>query len=429
MDYTLYEIRPLIYKDRENIECFNVNNENALDAAMLELIEESPIIELEGANKYILEIFNNAYYITTLIRMENRPLQFFRNYLTISEHAGSAYYDVHERNTFYLTFSAFTMAMVCNYLCLLDEKYLRKDNIFIKKTTEHFKKFFKPTSSREDAYSIFISNLMSADILYSYDIDKKSFVPRKIDEQAIIDTKTHFSRKYSTWDKMLTNCGFKSKEEFIKGVCRTEEERIILANAFSKEVHESNLLIMGVPITAIGSSSRPVQQIDKVKQEQQHEEVQQHTAESLARIKELADENASLKKQLEEERQKNQDIDDLPEPDEVKKMTLHQKIVFFNTVTSVMLDKRYTNMRNLASFIASICNENPKTIAPMLSRIGKISDDNPNPQLSATLHSAAQCVSDILSQILTDETRHDKSQIINKIRDNLLLNFPLPEDE
>jgi len=65
----------------------------------------------------------------------------------------------------------------------------------------------------------------------------------------------------------------------------------------------------------------------------------------------------------------------------------------------------------------------------MLSRIGQISDDNPIPSLSATLHSAAQCVSDLLLQILTDETRHDKSQIINKISKDLLLNYPLPEDE
>ena len=155
----------------------------------------------------------------------------------------------------------------------------------------------------------------------------------------------------------------------------------------------------------------------------------QETSQLQARIAELEAENASLRKQLEEERQKNQGIDDLPELDEVQKMTLHQKIVFFTTVTSVLLDKRYTNMRNLASFIASMCNEKTSTIGPMLSRIGQISDDNPNPKLSATLHSAAQCVSDLLLQILTDETRHDKSQIINKISENLLLNYPLPEDE
>ena len=149
----------------------------------------------------------------------------------------------------------------------------------------------------------------------------------------------------------------------------------------------------------------------------------------LQGIAELEAEKASLEKLLEEEKLKNQGIDDLPELDEVQKMTLHKKIVFFTTVTSVLLDKRYTNMRNLASFIASMCNEKPSTIGPMLSRIGQISDDNPNPKLSATLHSAAQCVSDLLLQILTDETRHDKSQIINKISENLLLNYPLPEDE
>ena len=422
MDYTIHDIRPLIYKDRESIECFNIDDEKALDAAMLELIEKSPIIELDGANGYILEIFNNAYYIVTLIRMEKHPMQFFRKYITIAEHTGSAYYDVYEKNTYYDYFSAFTMAMACNYLRLLDDNYLGEDNLFIKKVTEHFRKFFKPTSSREDAYCVFRANLMSIDVLYSYNLDKKSFVRRKIDEQAVYDTKAHFIRKYPTWSKMLINCGFKSYEQFIKGICRTEEEEIILVNTIRKE--ESIVPNVDMPFATTGLPHTPVQTT-----QEHHEEEQKNTIELEERIKELEKEIASLKQQLGEERQKNQSIDDFSGLDEVQKMNLHQKIVFFTTVTSVMLDKRYTNMRNLASFIASMCNEKPSTIGPMLSRIGQITDDNPNPQLSATLHSAAQCVSDMLGSILTDETKHDKSQKINKIKDSLLLNYPLPEDE
>lgn len=302
MDYTRYEIRPLIYKDKEDIDCFNVDDEKALDAAMLKLIEESPIIELDGAHKYILEIFNTAYYITTLIMMEKRPIFYYRNYLTISEHIGSSSNDISGRNTFFKVFSSFTMAMVCNYLRLLDKKYLFKDNIFIKKVTEHFKQFFEPTSTREDAYTIFTSNLMSHEVLEKYHVIKALFVPRKIDEQAINDAKAHFGRKYSSWSEMITTCGFKSKDYFTKGICRSEEEKTILAAVFRKDQEESDLRAMGVrfvqPFTP-----------DKTIQESKSDESKQREKELQARIKELADENASLKKQLEEERQKNQAIE------------------------------------------------------------------------------------------------------------------------
>lgn len=169
----------------------------------------------------------------------------------------------------------------------------------------------------------------------------------------------------------------------------------------------------------------------ELKEENKRLKLEKSTTESELRIKELeaqlkqiTAENEELKKQI-----KNSD-NFMQEPmDEVQELNLHQKIVFFNTVTSVMIDKRYTNLSKYASFIASMCNEKATTIGPKLSRIGQITDETPNPQLSATLHSAAQCVSDMLRPILTNETKNDKSQVINKIRENLLLNYPSPEDE
>ena len=178
------------------------------------------------------------------------------------------------------------------------------------------------------------------------------------------------------------------------------------------------------------AGTKAIESPDISKYESRIKELEAENEQLKANIKDKDAEIASLKQQLDEERQKQQNIiDDFSGLDEVQRMRLHQKIVFFTTVTSVLLDKRYTNMRNFASFIASMCNEKPKTIGPMLSRIGQITEKDPNTQLSATLHSAAQCVSDMLKQILTDVTKNDKAQIINKIRDNLLLNYPSPEDE
>lgn len=109
-----------------------------------------------------------------------------------------------------------------------------------------------------------------------------------------------------------------------------------------------------------------------------------------------------------------------------QELSLHQKIVFFVTVTSVMLDKRYTHLGNFASLIAIMCNENQRVVAPKLSRIAHIEK---YPELKRTLHHAAQSVSDLLANTLTDATKNDKSQVINKIRENLLLNYPSPDDD
>ena len=451
MDYTKQEFRPLIYKDKEDIEEFDINDEKSLDAVMLNRIEESVITDLEGANEYILDIFNNAHYITILIMMEKRPIHFFRNYITISEHAGSFYNVVHEKNTYHILFSAFTMAMVCNYLSLLDKKYLDENHIMRIKLREHFKEYYSFTSAIDDADALYNSNCISDDLIKEYHVDKQSFTPRIIDRQAICDAEECFRQKFSSWDMLIKKNGFKSSEEFVKNICRTDEEVKLLTETISFEkgsfnVHNKEQIIDPDNSELLQARIRELQErIEELKKNQPEpitkEEidaicnVNEDSESPQARIRELERElskqkaeKEKLKKQLTE--QENSKLDsDFPELDEAQKLSLHQKIVFFTTVTSVLLNKRYTNMSNLASFIASMCNEKPKTIAPMLSRIGKISDDKPNQQLSTTLHSAAQCVSDMLYKILTDETKHDKSQNINKIRENLLLNYPLPEDE
>ena len=74
MDLTNPKIRPLVYQDKSSIDQFDIEDATALDAEMLRRIECSEIITFDGANKYILDIFNNAYYITTLIMMEKQNM-------------------------------------------------------------------------------------------------------------------------------------------------------------------------------------------------------------------------------------------------------------------------------------------------------------------------------------------------------------------
>lgn len=180
MDYTKQELRPLIYQDRSSIDEFDIADPESLDALMLEQIENSMIVELDGAAQYILDIFNNAYYITTLILMEKHPIHYFRSYLTIAEHAGAAYQDVKEKNTYYRYFESMTMAMVWNYLraCCPDVYTENKrNNLFQERIWEYHHKYFYDTEWDGKARFLFFNNVLNTDDLEKCRVNKSKFIP------------------------------------------------------------------------------------------------------------------------------------------------------------------------------------------------------------------------------------------------------------
>lgn len=113
MDYTKLP-RILIYKDRKDLDDFPVNSKfdyQFMEEAFLKILESRPFIkELYEAPEMILNIFNNARYITTLICLENHPNHYLRKYLKI---AGSDDRSITVANHAMPA----TMALVKNYLC------------------------------------------------------------------------------------------------------------------------------------------------------------------------------------------------------------------------------------------------------------------------------------------------------------------------
>ena len=184
MDYTKQKLRPLIYKDRPDIDHFDINDPKSLDSVMLNRIEDSEIVEYDGASKYILDIFNNAYYITTLILMEPHPVHYFRNYITIAEHAGSAYYDVRERTPGSRYFASMTMAMVWNYLCICQPDIYGslKDNKLLKNIWDHHVKSFKESDWDKKARFLFFDNVLNGEELMECHVSNK-FIPLHSPEQ------------------------------------------------------------------------------------------------------------------------------------------------------------------------------------------------------------------------------------------------------
>ena len=65
--------RELIYRDRNNLNDFRVKDEKSINYVLFRLLKPLPLMHVEGAKKYALECFNNAYYICTLIQLEEFP--------------------------------------------------------------------------------------------------------------------------------------------------------------------------------------------------------------------------------------------------------------------------------------------------------------------------------------------------------------------
>lgn len=174
MDYTKVQ-RPLIYADKSELDFFDVDTDGTLDALMFDRIQRSMICGLGGAARVVLDIFNNAYYITTLILMEKRPVPYFISYVNISMSAGGG------DNTYKRYFSAMTMAMVYNYLRASDKRYGEgKGNILLERICNYHNEHYTEGQWDGDARFLFLNNVLAQSELESSIVERKRFRPRGI---------------------------------------------------------------------------------------------------------------------------------------------------------------------------------------------------------------------------------------------------------
>ena len=172
MDYTKVP-RELIWADRTNIDDFYVDYSGSLDNIMFERIGRSMICSLSNAAAYVLEIYNNAYYITTLILMEKHPILYFSSYIDISMSVGGG------NNTFKRYFSCMTMAMVFNYLRASNNEYYNENHILMERIRQYHNECYSFGMSDDKARSLFFDNVLSLDEIKKHRINVL-FIPRSI---------------------------------------------------------------------------------------------------------------------------------------------------------------------------------------------------------------------------------------------------------
>jgi hypothetical protein len=79
MDYTKIP-RSLIYEDLNDLKYFEVKTPETINAELFFILKKELLRYTTEAKKYALECFNNAYYICTLVLLEEYPELSARKY-------------------------------------------------------------------------------------------------------------------------------------------------------------------------------------------------------------------------------------------------------------------------------------------------------------------------------------------------------------
>ena len=181
MDYTTV-FRPLIYKDRKDIDEFPVDETDSTDyltmeSVFMEKLEARPFIKNNfNAPELLLMIFNNARYITTLIFSENHPQHYLHKYLRIAENNSK---DIILCNHAMPA----TMALVVNYLLHYEGELFYGSKI-VKAIIENFEDWDTKGAAegKQDFFDLLIDRTSETDKYPRWATDDGEFSRRDIQE-------------------------------------------------------------------------------------------------------------------------------------------------------------------------------------------------------------------------------------------------------
>lgn len=235
MDYTKVP-RPLIYRDRSEVSDFLDGSFGSigLNKDFYDNLLERPFIDrVDDAAAVVLDIFNNAYYIATLIGMTLLPELDLKKYLEIS-HNG------HDKSIEWVNHvSPATMALVWNLLqCFKNDSASKR---IIKKISAFYKDWdlLGSPEGKEEFHSLLRN--------YKYEPpsteERKDFLaPCAIDAKTVADAGEFLHNHNSDWGRLTDN--FKdSRINELLSVCKNEDERSLLATTLhhEKEIHSHHV--------------------------------------------------------------------------------------------------------------------------------------------------------------------------------------------
>lgn len=185
LDFLIFP-RELIYRDRSNLKDFGVHNSGTLNYVLFKMWKESPLMQEQDAKSYALECFNNAYYICTLIQLEDFPE------LRIAEYEEKL---LNTRGFFRQSVCATSMAIAYHLLsvyAVYDKKY-KFDNDLLKNIC---KSFHQSNWDKVIAYECFHR------IVNEFNLTKFSIAINEFERRDIIEATENVN------EEILTNYAF-----------------------------------------------------------------------------------------------------------------------------------------------------------------------------------------------------------------------------
>jgi len=128
--------REEVYQDRDDINDFDIDTPDSIEKRMLICIYNSRIIELDDAERNIIEIFNTAHYIAIVLLAQQNPMMSFSWCFKVAGQIGKS--PNGEANPDNKLFVAATMGIVVNYMKICDPQYRREENMLICRIAQYF---------------------------------------------------------------------------------------------------------------------------------------------------------------------------------------------------------------------------------------------------------------------------------------------------
>ncbi len=398
MDYTKIS-RYLIYQDKKDIEYF-VDNEESLDNLMIQNIEDTAFVHLPGAPEYVLEIYNTAYYITTLILLEKRPILHLSSYFNIAGHIAAA---PGHQNSFHKLFECISMAMICNYLQVLQPKQLDYD-VFYSNIIDYFRRY--DSTYTEHFFHILLDEMT----VHDYVVYPDRFLPRPIidalkesSKEDIINNidyiKTRIMELEDGSRELAAKLVFDKIDLWIKNndsiPLSTEERKVIVE---MKELFDNDSKITSEEfekkmddymVRHIITKEDIDQAISDDNNNSTTDEKRSESNASLeARIKELVKENERLKEQL---TQKPTAVENTEAMDSLKKENQRISKEHEEMIVELLIPIFYNSEQDVKEFLEKIDGRPDTEIIDTVcefSKARKLSDKSKGRPLWSVLHAA-----------------------------------------
>lgn len=405
MDYT--EIpRSLIYEDLNDLIYFEVKTPKTINAELFFILKKELLRYTTEAKKYALECFNNAYYICTLVLLEEDPELFARKYqnnVLIKTQEERPDYDI----------CAASMGLAYHLLSRCDDpKCSNKDlldNIYLSFKNGEF-------TSLQARNTFF-------DIVDKYDVSQYSvpsslFAPRDIiravanaTEKDLVHGKEYIYERscllndISREDYLFENIIKYLKEELHKiydDYEYDENEKIFCDELTTKEYEKFNNAVTPI-IEAIKYYEKRIslnhiglddtEKIYTVRVSNVKQSEVSHKSPEIERLQErikvLNLEITRLQKKISEARQENENLKSAKESletqykellhqletdkelDEDTKLGIDERIIFVSMALGITLAKEDTNQTKLAKFISKYSGDEWKSIRSRIVNINK----------------------------------------------------------